>query len=261
MPPIVRSATGERDSAEMVANKPGNLDGETVGSTVWTPPNELAVATARARDAVAPSAERSAMLKEKERLRSKRRRENATAEQRAKERARSARRRNALTHDEKQAQALKRAERRKERKANGMLPAPKRAAHRALASPERPLALRAAGEVDPATPGELGTFVEAVTAAAGAKATGAHIGKGLTADDDAGDLRAVVPQIASATERRTPKKASTEEQRAAERNRSKMRRAAMTDEQRKKESQARAERRRRSKALAAGGGGDGATAE
>ena len=244
----------------MVANKPGNLDGETAGSTVWTPPNELVVAAARARDAVAPSAERSALLKEKERQRSKRRRENATAEQRAKERARSARRRNALTPEEKQAQALKRAERRKERKANGMLPAPKRA-HRALASPERPLALRAAGEVDPATPGELGTFVEAVTAAAGAKATGAHIGKGLTADDDAGDLRAVVPQIASATERRTPKKASTEEQRAAERNRSKMRRAAMTDEQRKKESQARAERRRRSKALAAGGGGDGATAE
>ena len=263
MPPIVRSATGERDSAEMVANKPGNLDGETAGSTVWTPPNELVVAAARARDAVAPSAERSALLKEKERQRSKRRRENATAEQRAKERARSARRRNALTPDEKQAQALKRAERRKERKANGTLPAPKRA-HRPLAlagSPERPLALRAAGEVDPATPGELGTFVEAVTAAAGAKATGAHIGKGLTADDDAGDLRAVVPQIASATERRTPKKASTEEQRAAERNRSKMRRAAMTDEQRKKESQARAERRRRSKALAAGGGGDGATAE
>lgn len=248
----------------MVANKPGNLDGETAGSTVWTPPNELVVAAARARDAVAPSAERSALLKEKERQRSKRRRENATAEQRAKERARSARRRNALTPDEKQAQALKRAERRKERKANGTLPAPKRA-HRPLAlagaSPERPLALRAAGEVDPATPGELGTFVEAVTAAAGAKATGAHIGKGLTADDDAGDLRAVVPQIASATERRTPKKASTEEQRAAERNRSKMRRAAMTDEQRKKESQARAERRRRSKALAAGGGGDGATAE
>lgn len=244
----------------MVANKPGNLDGETAGSTVWTPPNELVVAAARARDAVAPSAERSALLKEKERQRSKRRRENATAEQRAKERARSARRRNALTPEEKQAQALKRAERRKERKANGMLPAPKRA-HRALASPEQPLALRAAGEVDPATPGELGTFVEAVTAAAGAKATGAHIGKGLTADDDAGDLRAVVPQIASATERRTPKKASTEEQRAAERNRSKMRRAAMTDEQRKKESQARAERRRRSKALAAGGGGDGATAE
>lgn len=244
----------------MVANKPGNLDGETTGSTVWTPPNELVVAAARARDAVAPSAERSALLKEKERQRSKRRRENATEEQRAKERARSARRRNALTPEEKQAQALKRAERRKERKANGMLPAPKRA-QRALASPERPLALRAAGEVDPATPGELGTFVEAVTAAAGAKATGAHIGKGLTADDDAGDLRAVVPQIASATERRTPKKASTEEQRAAERNRSKMRRAAMTDEQRKKESQARAERRRRSKALAAGGGGDGATAE
>jgi hypothetical protein len=245
----------------MVANKPGNLDGETAGSTVWTPPNELVVAAARARDAVAPSAERSALLKEKERQRSKRRRENATAEQRAKERARSARRRNALTPDEKRAQALKRAERRKERKANGTLPAPKRA-HRAIAgSPERPLALAGAGEVDPATPGELGTFVEAVTAAAGAKATGAHIGKGLTADDDAGDLRAVVPQIASATERRTPKKASTEEQRAAERNRSKMRRAAMTDEQRKKESQARAERRRRSKALAAGGGGDGATAE
>ena len=246
----------------MVANKPGNLDGETAGSTVWTPPNELVVATARARDAVAPSAERSALLKEKERQRSKRRRENATAEQRAKERARSARRRNALTPDEKQAQALKRAERRKERKANGTLPAPKRAPS-ALASPERPLALRAAGEVDPATPGELGTFVEAVTAAAGAKATGAHIfGKGSTADDDAGDLRAVVPQInKSSTETRTPKKASTEEQRAAERNRSKMRRAAMTDEQRKKESQARAERRRRSKALAAGGGGDGATAE
>ena len=119
----------------MVANKPGNLDGETVGSTVWTPPNELAVATARARDAVAPSAERSAMLKEKERLRSKRRRENATAEQRAKERARSARRRNALTPEEKQTQALKRAERRKERKANDTLPAPKRA--RALASPVR----------------------------------------------------------------------------------------------------------------------------
>lgn len=248
----------------MVANKPGNLDGETAGSTVWTPPNELVVAAARARDAVAPSAERSALLKEKERQRSKRRRENATAEQRAKERARSARRRNALTPEEKQTQALKRAERRKERKANGMLPAPKRAQRPlalAGASPERPLALRAAGEVDPATPGELGTFVEAVTAAAGAKATGAHVGKGLTADDDAGDLRAVVPQIASATERRTPKKASTEEQRAAERNRSKMRRAAMTDEQRKKESQARAERRRRSKALAAGGGGDGATAE
>lgn len=247
----------------MVANKPGNLDGETAGSTVWTPPNELVVAAARARDAVAPSAERSALLKEKERQRSKRRRENATAEQRAKERARSARRRNALTPDEKQAQAMKRAERRKERKANGTLPAPKRA-HRALAlagSPERPLALRAPGEVDPATPGELGTFVEAVAAAAGAKATGAHVGKGLTAVDDAGDLRSVVPQIASATERRTPKKASTEEQRAAERNRSKARRAAMTDEQRKKESQARAERRRRSKALAAGGGGGGATAE
>ena len=127
----------------MVANKPGNLDGETAGSTVWTPPNELVVAAARARDAVAPSAERSALLKEKERQRSKRRRENATAEQRAKERARSARRRNALTPEEKQAQALKRAERRKERKANGMLPAPKRA-HRALASPEQPLALRRA---------------------------------------------------------------------------------------------------------------------
>ncbi len=83
----------------MVANKPGNLDGETAGSTVWTPPNELAVATARARDAVAPSAERSALLKEKERQRSKRRRENATPEQRAKERAREnerARRRRAL---------------------------------------------------------------------------------------------------------------------------------------------------------------------
>ena len=87
----------------MVANKPGNLDGETAGSTVWTPPNELVVAAARARDAVAPSAERSALLKEKERQRSKRRRENATAEQRAKERARSARRRNALTPEEKQA--------------------------------------------------------------------------------------------------------------------------------------------------------------
>ena len=259
MPPIVRSATGERDSAEMVANKPGNLDGETAGSTVWTPPNELVVAAARARDAVAPSAERSALLKEKERQRSKRRRENATAEQRAKERARSARRRNALTPDEKQAQALKRAERRKERKANGMLPAPKRA-HRALASPERPLALPAAGEVDPATPGELGTFVEAVAAAAGAKATGVF-GKAATADDAAGDLRALESPPLAATGRRMPKKASTEEQRAAERNRSKMRRAAMTDEQRKKESQARAERRRRSKALAAGGGGDGATAE
>ena len=244
----------------MVANKPGNLDGETVGSTVWTPPNELAVATARARDAVAPSAERSAMLKEKERLRSKRRRENATAEQRAKERARSARRRNALTPEEKQTQALKRAERRKERKANGTLPAPKRA--RAPASPERPLALPAAGEVDPATPGELGTFVEAVAAAAGAKATGVF-GKAATADDAAGDLRALESPRLAATGRRMPKKASTEEQRAAERNRSKMRRAAMTDEQRKKESQARAERRRRAKLLAAGGGGGGggATAE
>ena len=244
----------------MVANKPGNLDGETVGSTVWTPPNELAVATARARDAVAPSAERSAMLKEKERLRSKRRRENATAEQRAKERARSARRRNALTPEEKQTQALKRAERRKERKANGTLPAPKRA--RPLASPERPLALPAAGEVDLATPGELGTFVEAVAAAAGAKATGVF-GKAATADDAAGDLRALESPRLAATGRRMPKKASTEEQRAAERNRSKMRRAAMTDEQRKKESQARAERRRRAKLLAAGGGGGGggATAE
>ncbi len=245
----------------MVANKPGNLDGETVGSTVWTPPNELAVATARARDAVAPSAERSAMLKEKERLRSKRRRENATAEQRAKERARSARRRNALTPEEKQTQALKRAERRKERKANGTLPAPKRA--RPLASPERPLALPAAGEVDPATPGELGTFVEAVAAAAGAKATGVF-GKAATADDAAGDLRALESPRLAATGRRMPKKASTEEQRVAERNRSKMRRAAMTDEQRKKESQARAERRRRAKLLAAGGGGGGgggATAE
>ena len=244
----------------MVANKPGNLDGETVGSTVWTPPNELAVVTARARDAVAPSAERSAMLKEKERLRSKRRRENATAEQRAKERARSARRRNALTPEEKQTQALKRAERRKERKANGTLPAPKRA--RALASPERPLALPAAGEVDPATPGELGTFVEAVAAAAGAKATGVF-GKAATADDAAGDLRALESPRLAATGRRMPKTASTEEQRAAERNRSKMRRAAMTDEQRKKESQARAERRRRAKLLAAGGGGGGggATAE
>ena len=63
--------------------------------------------------------ERSAELKEKERLRSKRRRETATAEQRAKERARSARRRNALTPDEKQTQATKRAVRRKERKAAG----------------------------------------------------------------------------------------------------------------------------------------------
>ena len=77
--------------------------------------------------------ERSAELKEKERLRSKRRRETATAEQRAKERARSARRRNAITPDEKQTQATKRAVRRKERKADGTLPSPKR---KALALPK-----------------------------------------------------------------------------------------------------------------------------
>ena len=83
----------------MVANKPGNLDGETAVS-VWTPQtSDAIVTTARPRTDDAPTAERSAELKEKERQRSKRRRETATAEQREKERQRSARRRNALTPD------------------------------------------------------------------------------------------------------------------------------------------------------------------
>ena len=135
----------------MVANKPGNLDGETAVS-VWTPPtSDAIVTTARPRTDDAPTAERSAELKEKERQRSKRRRETATAEQREKERQRSARRRNALTPDEKQTQATKRATRRKERKADGTLPSPKR---KALALPKPAGALADASG--------LGTFVEAV---------------------------------------------------------------------------------------------------
>ena len=44
----------------MVANKPGNLDGETAVS-VWTPPaSDAIVTTARPRTDDAPTAERSA---------------------------------------------------------------------------------------------------------------------------------------------------------------------------------------------------------
>ena len=47
----------------MVANKPGNLDGETAVS-VWTPPtSDAIVTTARPRTDDAPTAERSAELK------------------------------------------------------------------------------------------------------------------------------------------------------------------------------------------------------
>jgi len=223
----------------MVANKPGNLDGETAVS-VWTPPtSDAIVTTARPRTDDAPTAERSAELKEKERQRSKRRRETATAEQREKERQRSARRRNALTPDEKQTQATKRATRRKERKADGTLPSPKR---KALALPKPAGALADASG--------LGTFVEAVADAAGAK------GENFVAKGDVARFKPILPAGPLAVKAvggggRTPKKTSTEEQRAAEKERSKARRKAMTPDQRKKESQARAERRRRSKQLAA----------